>query len=246
MQHQDLRTDLAAALRWAARENLHEGVDNHFSVAVPGEDGKTNGELFLINPYRRHWTHVAASDVVLCDAEGNVVEGRHEVEVTAFCIHSRVHVAKPSAAAVLHTHMPHATALAHVAGGRLRMCGQAALMFDGRIAYDDTYGGLALDSAEGGRMAGALGGADILFLAGHGVLVTGPSVAAALTDLYYLERACMIQVLARSHGGDLLEVSGEIRERTRSQRDADLPHLRDGFFNEVKRVLAEEEPAYLQ
>jgi ribulose-5-phosphate 4-epimerase/fuculose-1-phosphate aldolase len=246
MQYQELRTDLAAALRWAARENLHEGVDNHFSVAVPGGDGKVHGDLFLINPYRRHWTHVAASDVVLCDGEGTVVEGKHEVETSAFCIHSRVHMRKPTAAAVLHTHMPYATAIAHVAGGRLQMAGQASLMFDGRIAYDDTYGGLALDSAEGDRMAEALGDADILFLGGHGVLVTGSCMAAALTDLYYLERACMFQVLAHSHGGGLMEVSGEIREHMRSQRAADIHNLRNGFFNEVKRVLAEEEPGYLQ
>jgi ribulose-5-phosphate 4-epimerase/fuculose-1-phosphate aldolase len=246
MQHQELRIDLAAALRWAARENLHEGVDNHFSVAVPGGDGRVKGDLFLINPCRRHWTHVAASDVVLCDVEGNVLEGKHEVETTAFCIHSRVHLNKPSAVAALHTHMPYATALAHVAGGRLQMCGQTALMFDGRIAYDDSFNGLALDSAEGDRMAAALGDGDILFLAGHGVLVTGVSVAAALTDLYYLERACMSQVLAQSHGGGLLEVSGEVRERMRGQREADLCNLQSGFFKEVKRVLAEEEPTYLQ
>ena len=246
MQHQELRIDLAAALRWAARENLHEGVDNHFSLAVPGGDGRVHGDLFLINPYRRHWTHVAASDVVLCDGEGKVVEGKHEVETTAFCIHGPVHRGKPSAAAVLHTHMPYATAIAHVAGGRLQMAGQAALMFDGRIAYDDTYGGLALDNSEGERMAESLGDADILFLAGHGVLVTGPSVAAALTDLYYLERACMFQVLAHSHGGGLVEVSGEIREHMRGQRAADFDNLRSGFFNEVKRVLAVEEPDYLQ
>ena len=95
-------------------------------------------------------------------------------------------------------------------------------------------------------MAQALGNADILFLAGHGVLVTGPSVAAALTDLYYLERACMTQVLAHSHGGALLEVSGEVRERTRRQMAEDLPNLWEGHFAEVKRVLSAEEPDYLE
>ena len=34
------RIDLAAALRWAARLGLSEGVDNHFSMAVPGDDGE--------------------------------------------------------------------------------------------------------------------------------------------------------------------------------------------------------------
>ena len=45
-----LRVDLAAALRWAARLGMNEGVDNHFSVAVPDADGRTRGDRFLINP----------------------------------------------------------------------------------------------------------------------------------------------------------------------------------------------------
>ena len=39
------RIDLACALRWAARLNLHEGVDNHFSLAVPDEDGVMRGKI---------------------------------------------------------------------------------------------------------------------------------------------------------------------------------------------------------
>ncbi|NIR99291.1 MAG: hypothetical protein GWO39_14465, partial [Gammaproteobacteria bacterium] len=148
MQYRDLREDLAAALRWAAREQLHEGVDNHFSVAVPDADGNVKGDRFLINPYRMHWSKVKASDIVLCDKDGNVLEGDHAVEPTAFYIHSRVHLNSPRAVAALHTHMPYATAIAHLAGGRMAMCGQTALMFDGRVAYDDGFNGLALDADE--------------------------------------------------------------------------------------------------
>jgi ribulose-5-phosphate 4-epimerase/fuculose-1-phosphate aldolase len=246
MQHRELREDLAAALRWAAREGLHEGVDNHFSIAVPGPDGEVRGERFLINPQRMHWATVRASDIVLCDGAGNVLEGEHEVEQTAFCIHSRVHIGQPRARVALHTHMPYATALAHLRGGRLAMCGQTALMFDGRLAYDDGFHGLALDSAEGDRMAAALGAADTLFLGGHGVLVTGPDMARAFTDLYYLERACMVQVLACSHGGELLQVPDDVRARTRAQVREDLPNVARGYFAEIRRVLAAEEPDYLQ
>jgi ribulose-5-phosphate 4-epimerase/fuculose-1-phosphate aldolase len=246
MQYRDLREDLAAALRWAARERLHEGVDNHFSLAVPDARGQVRGDRFLINPCRMHWSKVKASDVVLCDAEGTVLEGGHAVERSAFCIHSRVHLGHPRAVAALHTHMPYATALAHIQGGRLAMSGLASLMFDGRLAYDDTFDGIALEQEEGERIAAALGHADVLFLGGHGVLVTGRDVAHAFTDLYYLERACMFQVLARSHGGDLLEVSQDVRARTRAQNCEDLPNVARGYFAEIKRVLAEDEPEYLE
>ena len=37
----ELRVDLACALRWAARYGLHEGICNHFSVRLPGDEGTT-------------------------------------------------------------------------------------------------------------------------------------------------------------------------------------------------------------
>ena len=245
MQYEDLRVELAAALRWAAHEGLHEGVDNHFSVAVPDANGQVRGDLFLINPYRMHWSQVTASSLVLCDKEGRVLEGERGVEETAFCIHSRIHLGKPTAVAALHTHMPYATALAHLEGGRLEMCGQTALMFDERVAYDDEFNGLALDTAEGDRLAAKLGEKDVLFMGGHGLLVTGPNVAMAFNDLYYLERACMTQVLAKSHGGALRTVPDDVRARMRDQIRDDLPKVARGHFSEIQRILEEEEPEYL-
>jgi ribulose-5-phosphate 4-epimerase/fuculose-1-phosphate aldolase len=132
---QELRVDLACSLRWAARMGMNEGVDNHFSLAVPDEDGVVRGNRFLINPYGWHWSEITASSLVLCDVEGNVLEGDNEVEDTAFYIHSRVHNAAPHAVCVLHTHMPYATALTLLEGGRLEMCEQNALMFDERSGF---------------------------------------------------------------------------------------------------------------
>tara|TARA_A100001037_G_scaffold298227_1_gene321568 strand:+ start:369 stop:1130 length:762 start_codon:yes stop_codon:yes gene_type:complete len=238
------RAELAASLRWAARLGLHEGVDNHFSMAVPGPDGTRNGERFLINPYGHHWSEVTASSLVLCDAEGNVLEGDNEVEATAFYIHSRIHVNVPSAVVVMHTHMPYATSLTLLEGGRLEMCEQNALMFDERIAYDDEYDGLALDAAEGDRMAARMGNRNVLFLASHGVVVTGDSVARAFTELYYLERAAMFQVHARSTHAKLRSISDSVREKTRQQMADELPSLSDRHFTALMRILDREEPEY--
>ena len=73
MQLMEQRQQLACALRWAARLDLHEGVDNHFSLAVPDDDGEMRGNRFLINPYGYHWSEINASSLVLCDEEGNAV-----------------------------------------------------------------------------------------------------------------------------------------------------------------------------
>lgn len=238
------RIDLACALRWAARLGLHEGICNHFSLAIAGADGIPGGDRFLINPYGLHWSEISASDLVLCDAAGQVVEGRHEVEPTAFFIHSRVHLKAPQAICVLHTHMPHATALTLRAGGRLAMCEQNALMFKDRLAYDDEYSGLALAADEGDRLAARLGNASALMMASHGVLVTGRSVAEAFHDLYYLERAAQVQILAESGGAALRAIPEDVQCQTARQHQQSIAEIAARHFTALRRILDREEPDY--
>lgn len=239
------RIDLAAAFRWAARLELHEGVCNHFSLAVPGEQDR-----YLINPQGLHWCEIRASDLLIIDGKGNVLAGDRPVEATAFYIHSRIHRARPSAQCVLHTHMPYATALTIVEGGRLEPCSQNSLRFYGQVAYDDEsidgggYRGLALDNAEGDRMARILGEKRILFLANHGVVVVGPDVASAFDDLYYLERAAEAQILAQSTGGRLRMVGDNLARVTQSQIAADQPVYARHHFDALKRILDCEVPEY--
>jgi len=106
------REDLAAAFRIAAAHGLHEGIDNHLSLAVPGRD-----DLFLLNRYGPHWSEMTADDILTLDFDGNVVEGRGQWEVTAFMIHRSCHRARPDARAVFHTHQPYGTAVALTVDG---------------------------------------------------------------------------------------------------------------------------------
>ena len=80
----------------------------------------------------------------------------------------------------------------------LELVHQNACRFLGQVAYDPTYAGLVLDAAEGDRLAAVMGSKRVLMCANHGVLVAGETVAAAFDELYYLERAAQIQVLAAS------------------------------------------------
>src|SRR5919106_1571690 len=164
----------------------------------------------MLNPYGLHWSEVSASNLLVLDAEGNVLEGEGELEKTAFYIHSRIHLGNPRATCVLHTHMPYATALTLLEGARLEMVEQNALRFHDDIAYDDIYNGLVVDNVEGDRLARVLGSKRVLFLANHGVIVVGPTVAEAFDLLYYLERACRLQVLARMMGGRMTPVRPEV------------------------------------
>jgi ribulose-5-phosphate 4-epimerase/fuculose-1-phosphate aldolase len=233
-----VRVDLAAAFRLAVRLDLHEGVCNHFSVMMP------DARRFLLNRYGLHWSEVSASNLLTLDAEGRVLEGEGEFEKTAFWIHSRIHRANRHAACVLHTHMPYATALTLLEGARLEMVEQNALRFHDDIAYDDTYNGLVVDAAEGDRLARVLGDKRVLFLANHGVIAVGPSVAEAFDSLYYLERACRLQVMARMMGGRLRAVRPEVVRAAFAMMREDAPKYAGAHFAALKRILDREEPGY--
>ncbi|HVJ43722.1 MAG TPA: aldolase [Dongiaceae bacterium] len=229
------RIDLAACFRMAARLGYEEGICNHFSALVPGRD-----DLFLVNPYGLAFEEITASSLLICDFHGNVLAGDGKPEATAFYIHARLHLNKPRARAAFHTHMPNATALSMLEGQPLVWAGQTALKFYGRTAVDENYQGLALDDAEGDRIAAATGDADIVFMKNHGVMVIGPSIAEAWDDLYYLERACEVQVRAMSTGRPLLPVSPEVAQRTYQQmRDGDAESARL-HLESIKRVLQRE------
>lgn len=226
-----LRTDLALALRAAAHHGLSEGVCNHFSVALPSDADK-----FLLNPRGLMWQEVRADDIVLVDRDGAVLAGRHAVEPTAMFIHAAMHrVAKKQV--VLHCHAPYATTLTLTAACAMdTTLSQNAMRFHGRTAHDPRYNGLALDHAEGERIARAAAGADIVFLANHGVIVCADRLDYAYDDLYFLERACQLEVQARSMGVPLHAVDGAVVRATARQLQGERLQS-ELFFQALARTL---------
>jgi len=229
------RCDLAAAFRIAARENLHEGIDNHFSHAL--RDG-----TFLINRWGVHWSRMRRSDVLQVDHDGNVIHGEGIVEKTAFCIHGAVHRQCPHATTVLHTHMPYATTVACTESGLDETLSQNSLFFFGKVSYED-FGGFALERAEGERLAARIGNSTVTMLRNHGVMVMGPTPGVALHDLYFLERACQLQVLAHSTGQALIRVPQDIAEFTARQGE-NIDEDKEAYFTALKKILDEDEPDY--
>ncbi|MDZ4100258.1 MAG: aldolase [Hydrogenophaga sp.] len=228
---QQARADLALALRAAARFGLSEGVCNHFSVELPDGSGR-----FLLNPRGLLWSEVQADDIVMVDTDGVALAGRHPVESTAMHIHSGIHRLARHAV-VLHTHMPYATALTLTQDRALDTAlSQNAMRFHGRVAIDPVYNGLALDQREGERIARAMGSADIAFLANHGVVVCGARIDHAFDDLYYLERACMAQVLAQSTTRPLVPADAATAARVAGQMQSERLQS-ELFFEALRRTV---------
>ena len=238
---QTARHDLTVAFRWAARLNMHEAVANHFSVAISDD-----GQKFLINPAGRHFSQMKMSELVSLDASKPDfgVSQSIDVDPTAINLHGQIHKLLPDAKCILHTHMPYTTALACLKDFEFLMLDQNACRFYQRIAYDRDYAGMALEVGEGERVAKVLGKSrNVLFLANHGVIVVGSSVACAFDELYYLEKAAQLQVLALSTNRKLELISNEIASMVCKQW-LEYPNGAKLHFEALVQILEQENPEY--
>jgi len=237
----EAKVHLAAAHRLAVFHDLEQGIDNHFTVTVPGHDDR-----YLILPFGLHWSEAKASDMIVFDESGKTLDGVGLCELSAQCIHAPVHRIT-GARVVLHTHQTWAATLNMLKDNRVVPASQTAAYFHGHIAYDDDYSGTADTLEEGERLARAIGDKHILFMKSHGVLVTGTTIAQAYQRLYMLERVCRAQVLALSTGQPLETLPDEIVTQVQTP-PVDGRHTREErerlYFEAMMRVLDRELPGY--
>ena len=240
---QEAKIHLAAAHRLAVFHELEEGIDNHFTVTVPGHNDR-----YLILPFGLHWSEARASDMIVWDESGKTLEGEGVVELSAQCIHAPIHRVTGTRV-VLHTHQTWAVALNMLKNNRLLPANQTAAFFHGRIAYDDTYAGTADTLEEGERLAKLMGDRHVMFMKNHGVLVTGDSVAQAYRRLYKLERVCRTQVLAMGTGQPLEVLSDDIVKQVQAPAPDDRHSRAERdrlFFEAMMRVMDRELPGYAE
>jgi ribulose-5-phosphate 4-epimerase/fuculose-1-phosphate aldolase len=233
-----LRVDLAAVLRIAAKLGWQEAVANHASVAIDA-----GGRHFLMNPRWRHFGSLCASDMQRLDAAAAPEDLPPDLDPTAWAIHGTMHAQLPQARCILHVHPPHATALACLADAGIKPVDQTSARFHRRVAIDRDYGGMADNAAEGLRLARTLGSMRVLMMGNHGVLVVGDSIAEAFDAMDHLERACRTLLLAYASGQPLSILPDEIAEKTaRSWEDGG--EFARAHFKQMKRLLDQESPDY--
>lgn len=234
------RVDMATAFRWTARLNMHEGVANHFSLAV-----SQDGTRFLMNPNQRHFARIKASDLLLLDAnDPAAMDGPNAPDPTAWGLHGSIHRRCPHARCVMHVHSIHATVLASLADSTLLPIDQNTATFFGRTVIDEDFGGLAFEE-EGLRCAGMLSDPKkkVLIMGNHGVQVIGDSVADTFNRLYYFERAAETYIRALQTGKPLRILSDEIAEKTARELEA-YPDQSERHLAELKAILDEEGSNY--
>ena len=190
-----VRKDLAAAYRLVAHYQWDDLVFTHLSARVPGPE-----HHFLINPYGLLFSEITASSLVKVDQNGEVVQAGEvsRVNPAGFTIHSAVHMAREDAGAVMHLHAADGVAVSAHRDGLLPLSQTAMLCLD-HLSFHD-YEGVALNLDERERLTRDLQDKNMMLLRNHGLLTVGTSVAEAFTYLYFLMKACEIQVRAQAQG----------------------------------------------
>jgi ribulose-5-phosphate 4-epimerase/fuculose-1-phosphate aldolase len=201
---------LAAAYRLFGTFGFDEGVAGHITARDP-----ERLDHFWVNPFGMNFKMVRASDLVLVNDNGEVVEGNGGVNAAAFAIHSQVHAARPDVVAAAHAHSINGKAWSSL--GRLLdpLTQDACAFYDDHALFDD-YTGVVLDLEEGKRIAHAVGDNKAAILRNHGLLTVGHSVDEAAWWFITMERTCQAQLLAEA-AGTPVKISPEQAELTATQ-----------------------------
>jgi len=219
---------------------MHEGVANHFSLAV-----NDDGTQVLMNPNQKHFSRIKASDMLLIDAnDPETLNGPDAPDPTAWGLHGGLHRLVPHARCAMHVHSIYATVLATLKDSTLPPIDQNCCTFFNRVVIDQAYGGLAFED-EGARCAAMFVDPKqkVMVMGNHGVLIIDDSVAETFNRLYYFERSAKTYIKALQTGRPLRVLSDAIAEKTAQELESypeqDLRH-----FAELKAILDEQGSNY--
>ncbi|MFT5744293.1 MAG: ribulose-5-phosphate 4-epimerase/fuculose-1-phosphate aldolase [Paracoccaceae bacterium] len=242
LDHWDERVDLAAAFRWTARLNMHEGIANHFSMAI-----NDDGTRFLMNPNQMHFSRIKASDLIVVDAnDPETLTGPNAPDPTAWGLHGGMHRHCRHARCAMHVHSIHATVLASLADSRLLPIDQNCATFFNRYVIDDGYGGLAFEE-EGARCATLFTDPKqkVMIMGNHGVMVIGDTVAETFNRMFYFERAAETYIRALQTGQPLRVLPDDVAEKTARELE-EYPEQDVRHLAELRAILDEEGATYAQ
>jgi ribulose-5-phosphate 4-epimerase/fuculose-1-phosphate aldolase len=188
----DLRWELAAALRHLGRLGYEFGFNGHVSARVPGE-----AERYWVNPFGLSISAITPGDLVLVDAEGEVLESRTGRGINGFAGNLALHQAVPDAAAAFHLHTPQGFLWSSLGIPLEAVTTDAALVVGLQGLTDHVWGGgdgpSNVDLARAGKR--------ILIQRGHGFVTWGSTVGEAAFYLWAAERAAASNLALRGVDG---------------------------------------------
>jgi ribulose-5-phosphate 4-epimerase/fuculose-1-phosphate aldolase len=199
------RVDLAAGFRLVDLYGWSDMLATHLSARIPGTD-----DHFLINPVGWMFEEMTASCLVKVDIDGNILsDSEYGINPAGYTIHSAVHIGRPDAGCVMHTHTAAGLGVATQKDGLLPLT-QMALAVIAQASYHD-YEGPAFDLGERDRLIADIGDKNVLILRNHGLLSVGRTVSEAFVWMYRAERACRFQLSFQQAGAPAIEIPQSVQ-----------------------------------
>ena len=184
------RCDLAALYRIVNYFGWTDLLQTHMSARVPDEPN-----TFLINRLGDMFDEICASNLVKMDLDGHVIGDPARFNRAGFTIHSGIYKARPDANCIMHTHTRAGAGVSLLRNG-LRPISQDALHVIDDVVYHE-YGIPATQEECDALGRSCLKGTSVVLL-NHGLLTFGPTIPGAFERLYLLERACEVELIART------------------------------------------------
>jgi ribulose-5-phosphate 4-epimerase/fuculose-1-phosphate aldolase len=205
----EARCDLAALYRVVDHLGWTDLINTHMSARVPGEPN-----AFLINAYGEMFDEITASSLVKMDLDGRVLDEGGKFNNAGFTIHSGVYKGRPDANCVMHTHTRAGGAVALIdpqTHGGLRPISQDALQILDEVIYHPY--GVPASKEECEELARNCQAGSCVVLLNHGLLTHAPTVHGAFFRLWNMERACELEVMARTMGIDPVPIDPAVVQK---------------------------------
>ena len=222
-----LKGRLAAAFRIFGKYGYDEGVAGHITMRVRSLYSHHNCDqstdlcqdpvdptTFWVNPFGVAFSLIKASDLILVNHEGEVIDGGpcRLLNSAAYMIHAAVHTARPDVLAAAHSHSIYGRAFCSL-GRKLDTITQDSCAFHNDHVLYDSFNGIVLAEEEGKNIAKALGDKKAALLINHGLLTVGRSIEEAVFWFVSLDKCCQAQMLADAaaggRGGETVKIGEE-------------------------------------
>lgn len=189
-----LKGRLALAFRIFGKLGFDEGVAGHITLRDP-----VKPDHFWVNPLGRAFSFMKASDLILVNGDGEVVDGGSNrlLNKAAYMIHHAIHTARPDVHCAAHSHSIYGRSFCTL-GRPIDMLTQDSCAFYEDIGVYRQFKGAVLAKEEGENIAANLGAKKACLLQNHGLLTCAPTVEAAVFWFVSLERCCHVQLMAEA------------------------------------------------
>jgi len=190
------------------------------------------------------YDEVTASNLIEIDLEGNIISGEGDINYTGFVIHGAIHKYREDLNFVIHSHSRPGLAISCLRDG-LEILIQDSAMFHNRISYHD-WEGMSTNIEECDSIVKDLGQNNTMILRNHGLLTAGKTMGEAFMLMYYLDRACKVQIDLLNTNKNLIKPSDNLLEFAASQYSDPKYQLGKHEWPALKRMLKKYNSIYDQ